>query len=295
MNSHLALFFTIIFPFSFLSGSREKKSLSLLQPSLSFLDYLRYNDIKIIEKDFRFLVKKAHVYLTTVELLNPGQDWNLSGFCVCLCFENISVVSRKPNESMRLIVTTFVGVVFGFLIGLCFPKLSLTKFSLSTSILTAIDFKYTEYTKLGPSSSTHVSHPVGNNGSSANVTLRKIWVPSNPRGAERLPPGIIRAKSDLYLRRLWGKPSEVFFLNPFGIQHNLSPELYSTLKCTYDYDLTSKPKYLVTFTVGYDQRKNIDAAVKKVSLSLSYGGAGAEIAWSFCCPYVCFAHFKFCD
>ncbi|TYI51327.1 hypothetical protein E1A91_D12G168400v1 [Gossypium mustelinum] len=119
-----------------------------------------------------------------------------------------SVVSRKPNESMRLIVTAFVGVVFGFLIGLCFPKLSLTKFSLSASILTAIDFKYTEYTKLGPSSSTRVSHPVGNNGSSANVTLKKIWVPSNPRGAERLPPGIVRAESDLYLRRLWGKPSE---------------------------------------------------------------------------------------
>ncbi|KAG2708126.1 hypothetical protein I3760_05G177100 [Carya illinoinensis] len=30
-------------------------------------------------------------------------------------------------------------------------------------------------------------------------------------------------------------------------------------------DLTSKPRYLVTFTVGYEQRKNIDAAVKKFS------------------------------
>jgi hypothetical protein len=29
-------------------------------------------------------------------------------------------------------------------------------------------------------------------------------------------------------------------------------------------DLTSTPKYLVTFTVGYDQRMNIDACVKKV-------------------------------
>lgn len=33
-------------------------------------------------------------------------------------------------------------------------------------------------------------------------------------------------------------------------------------------DLTFKPKYLVTFTVGYDMKNNIDAAVKKVSLSL---------------------------
>lgn len=32
-----------------------------------------------------------------------------------------------------------------------------------------------------------------------------------------------------------------------------------------DQDLTSKPNYLVTFTVGYNQMKNIDAAVKKVS------------------------------
>jgi hypothetical protein len=29
-------------------------------------------------------------------------------------------------------------------------------------------------------------------------------------------------------------------------------------------DLPSKPKYLVTFTVGYAQKANIDAAVKKV-------------------------------
>lgn len=30
-------------------------------------------------------------------------------------------------------------------------------------------------------------------------------------------------------------------------------------------DLKKKPKYLLTFTVGYDQRHNIDAAVKKVT------------------------------
>lgn len=38
-----------------------------------------------------------------------------------------SSVSRKPNETMRLIVTTFVGVVLGFFIGVSFPTLSLTK------------------------------------------------------------------------------------------------------------------------------------------------------------------------
>lgn len=31
----------------------------------------------------------------------------------------------------------------------------------------------------------------------------------NPKGAERLPPGIVVSESDLHLRRLWGSPSEV--------------------------------------------------------------------------------------
>lgn len=41
--------------------------------------------------------------------------------------------------------------------------------------------------------------------------VMQIWVPSNPRGAERLAPGIVAAESDFYLRRLWGNPSEVCF------------------------------------------------------------------------------------
>ncbi|XP_019059545.1 PREDICTED: uncharacterized protein LOC104825730 [Tarenaya hassleriana] len=66
----------------------------------------------------------------------------------------------------------------------------------------------------------------------------KTWVPSNPRGAEMLPPDIVAAESDFNLRRLWGLPEE---------------------------DFTDKPKYLVAFTVGYDQRHNVDACVKKFS------------------------------
>lgn len=34
---------------------------------------------------------------------------------------------RKPNESMRLIVVTIVGVVFGFFVGISFPTVSITK------------------------------------------------------------------------------------------------------------------------------------------------------------------------
>ncbi|XP_057427212.1 uncharacterized protein LOC130720574 [Lotus japonicus] len=82
----------------------------------------------------------------------------------------------------------------------------------------------------------------------------QIWVPTNPHGAERLPPRIVESQSDLYLRRLWGLP---------------------------DQDLSIKPKYLVTFTVGYDQRNNIDAAIKKFSENFTivlfhYDGRASE-------------------
>ncbi|KAA8533215.1 hypothetical protein F0562_033252 [Nyssa sinensis] len=156
-----------------------------------------------------------------------------------------STIARKPNETMRLIVTTFVGVVFGFLIGVSFPTLSLTKLNFPSNLLPSIDLSYIEDKNSGLSTQTFLhawSSMKANRNSStqaqkSNDTL-KIWVPSNPRGAEGLPPGIVASESDLYLRRLWGKPSE---------------------------DLTIRQKYLVTFTVGYDQKNNVDAAVKKFS------------------------------
>ncbi|KAF5953343.1 hypothetical protein HYC85_006199 [Camellia sinensis] len=94
----------------------------------------------------------------------------------------------------------------------------------------------------------------------------QIWVPSNPRGAEILPPAIVAAESDFYLRRLWGTPSELVgcdtwclikwaFAGP-NYQTGVSCNLYSS----------------------YDQRHNIDAVVKKVSLSLSLS------------LFVCFVH-----
>ncbi|XP_058094504.1 uncharacterized protein LOC131240354 isoform X2 [Magnolia sinica] len=68
--------------------------------------------------------------------------------------------------------------------------------------------------------------------------LVKIHVATNPRGAELLPPGIVVSETDFYLRRLWGDPNE---------------------------DLKLRPKYLVAFTVGFDQRDNINTAIKKFS------------------------------
>ncbi|KAH0923815.1 hypothetical protein HID58_023833 [Brassica napus] len=111
-----------------------------------------------------------------------------------------SETMRRPSQMMKLLLTSFFGVIVGFLMGITFPTLTLTK----------MVFNFSE--------------------------LLHIWVPTNPRGAERLPPDIDTPESDLYLRRLWGDPND---------------------------DLKTKQRYLVTFTVGYDQRENVDAALKK--------------------------------
>ncbi|KAG5090277.1 hypothetical protein JHK82_049055 [Glycine max] len=151
-----------------------------------------------------------------------------------------SSAGRKPSEIMKFFLTTFIGIVFGFFIGVSIPTLSITKLNLPSGLLPSIDLSYIEDRYAGRQAWSFMNN--GNKRSSSQVQLSsdtsKIWVPSNPRGAERLPPGIVEAESDFYLRRLWGKPSE---------------------------DLTSRPNYLVTFTVGYDQKNNIDAAVKKFS------------------------------
>ncbi|KAK9010815.1 hypothetical protein V6N11_043683 [Hibiscus sabdariffa] len=108
-------------------------------------------------------------------------------FHVCCCSGNV----RLPIETMRLILATFAGAMFGYFLGIILPNLS-----------------------------------------------AKIWIPTNPKGAEVLPPGIVSPTSDIYPRRLWGKPSE---------------------------DLAIVPKYLVAFTVGYEQKQSVNAAVEKAS------------------------------
>lgn len=49
-------------------------------------------------------------------------------------------VSIKPAETMKLIITTFVGVVFGFFLGICFPTMSLTKVPELYDLVTFINF-----------------------------------------------------------------------------------------------------------------------------------------------------------
>ncbi|KAG4193486.1 hypothetical protein ERO13_A07G223950v2 [Gossypium hirsutum] len=138
---------------------------------------------------------------------------------------------RIPNETMRLIITTFGGVIFGFFLGIISPKLSSTKIN-----LTYIESKYHG---LSTQALFDALNPLKANKVGSNKAKgAKIWTPTNPKGAETLPLGIVSSRSDIYPRRLWGHP---------------------------DKDLTIKPKYLVAFTVGYNQKHNIDAAVKKFS------------------------------
>ncbi|KAH9700550.1 putative storage protein [Citrus sinensis] len=103
----------------------------------------------------------------------------------------------------------------------------LQEIHLPTSISTSFDIAGKE------ENINQISESPFSNGSSP-----RIYVSTNPRGAELLPPGIVVSESDFFLRRLWGEPSE---------------------------DLKKKPKYLLTITVGLNQKKNIDRMVKKFS------------------------------
>ncbi|KAJ4826740.1 hypothetical protein Tsubulata_016829 [Turnera subulata] len=156
-----------------------------------------------------------------------------------------SGVPRKTNDGARLLVTVILGMVLGFFVGASFPSVSFYKIPVPSTFITVHDLGIPGENEF----SGRKSHETMGSGNSL-----KIYVPTNPRGAEVLPPAILVPQSDLYLRRLWGEPSE---------------------------DLKKKPKYLLTFTVGFDQRHNINAAVKKFSddfqiLLFHYDGRASE-------------------
>ncbi|XP_022022457.1 uncharacterized protein LOC110922474 isoform X1 [Helianthus annuus] len=140
---------------------------------------------------------------------------------------------RKSTECTKLIATITAGIIFGFCIGASFPAFSPSKIKLISPVDTYLWDKKPGHLNVISASKSNVSKEVQNHDDPS-----KIWVSSNPRGAERLPPAILAVESDLYPRRLFGKPSE---------------------------DLTIEPKYLVTFTVGQNQKPNIDKAVKSFS------------------------------
>ncbi|KAE9585759.1 hypothetical protein Lalb_Chr24g0394691 [Lupinus albus] len=166
---------------------------------------------------------------------------------------------KRSNGGTKIIITTIMGIAFGFFIGISISSTHLNKISLLSKVGNSFDVPTAEIERfsaevdrspavIDESSGTKPLEALG------SIRLPKINVPTNPNGTESLPPGIVVSESDLYLRRLWGEPSE---------------------------DLKKKPKYLVTFTVGYDQRLNINAAVKKFSddfaiLLFHYDGRTSE-------------------
>ncbi|TYI35000.1 hypothetical protein ES332_A03G046000v1 [Gossypium tomentosum] len=135
----------------------------------------------------------------------------------------------RKNCSLRLIITAVIGAVFGFFVGVSFPSVSLYKIR---------NFPLSLGPSVGGATSESKQFYMVGSSESYRANIYKIYVPTNPHGAETLPPAIVVPETDLYLRRLWGEPSQ---------------------------DLKKKPKYLVTFTVGIDQMNNIDKCVKKFS------------------------------
>lgn len=123
-----------------------------------------------------------------------------------------SAASKKPSELRRLMFASAVGLLVGLSVGI-----TSTKYGLMTGapLMQATEF---------------LPFPMHSKSKATGESIVK--------GAEVLPPGIIAATTDLYLRRLWGNPEE---------------------------DLTFKQKYLVTFTVGFDQKDIVKAAISKFS------------------------------
>ncbi|KAG8496235.1 hypothetical protein CXB51_009477 [Gossypium anomalum] len=164
-----------------------------------------------------------------------------------------SVFCRK-NFSPRLIITAVIGAVFGFFVGVSFPSVSLYKIR---------NFPLSLGPSVGGATSESKQFYMVGSSESYQANIYKIYVPTNPHGAETLPPAIVVPETDLYLRRLWGEPSQKRF------------RCIRAILALYQYhcqlgniciaDLKKKPKYLVTFTVGIDQMNNIDKCVKKFS------------------------------
>ncbi|XP_047321521.1 uncharacterized protein LOC124925529 isoform X7 [Impatiens glandulifera] len=147
-----------------------------------------------------------------------------------------SVTARKSMDNVHFIFTTFIGIILGFLVGLSFITFSPSQLDFlahikeqkSSSIPAPRTLNLKAYVNESKSNLTIATK--------LNDTTKMILDTSKLRGAERLPPTLAETKSDLYLRRLWGDPNE---------------------------DLEMKQRYLVTFTVGSAQKRNVDAAVKK--------------------------------
>ncbi|KAG5527154.1 hypothetical protein RHGRI_028163 [Rhododendron griersonianum] len=150
-------------------------------------------------------------YSCNHEFLKALQNWIVismsskhpltASSCVCYCTIRRLGNGRRTNETMRLIVTTFAGIVFGFFLGASFPTLSLTKMNLPSSLFPSLDLAYIEdkYSGLSTQALLNIWSSLRRNKGTKNPGSAKIWVPTNPGGAERLAPGII--ESEWYAKR----------------------------------------------------------------------------------------------
>ncbi|CAK9878175.1 unnamed protein product [Sphagnum jensenii] len=119
----------------------------------------------------------------------------------------------KPREMLKLIVTAFGGGMIGACIGMFYMRLEGVTYCVE--LIGCVKFVQQEM---------------------LDDTL--LCSSEIPQGTESLPHDIINSVSDLFPRRLWGRPEE---------------------------DLPHKPKYLLTLTVGAAQKQGVNDAISKFS------------------------------
>ncbi|MCD9640804.1 hypothetical protein HAX54_026453 [Datura stramonium] len=100
---------------------------------------------------------------------------------------------KRSNDSARLVITTIMGMVFGYFVGISFPSVSLTRYVSSNACMVLVAC-YEPY--------------FPENLGSGSTPLAQDICPNKSSWWESLPPGIVVSESDFYLRRLWGEPSE---------------------------------------------------------------------------------------
>ncbi|KAH0918034.1 hypothetical protein HID58_025694, partial [Brassica napus] len=139
---------------------------------------------------------------------------------------------RSEDHGMKLLATALCSVTFGILIGLSFPSLWITKASLPKTLLRSVALSHIDSDTAAPTQAI--------DNSKACFIYGFLQILKALRDCHRV----------------------LLHLN----QTCTCADCGGTLK---RFDLKNKPRYLVTFTVGYNQRHNIDACIKKFSDSFT--------------------------
>lgn len=148
------------------------------------------------------------------------------------------VLNKSAQTWLIVLALTGILIMFGNFVGIWRPSEPLFANPFST-LRQETDFRSREGNFSKPNCAVRQESDIrsrAGNLTKPNSTVRQETDIREPEN--RLPPGIVAQQTDLYLRRLWGKPSE---------------------------DLPRKPKYLVTFAVGARMKYAINRAVAKFS------------------------------